>query len=312
MKIWSRTKGYLLLFLKGTIMGAADVIPGVSGGTIAFITGIYSELVKSLSLLNIQSLRVLMRSGFSKFWSTINGNFLLVLFSGILVSVFSLARLLEYLLMQYPIVVWSFFFGLVLISGILVLRRISNWSGSRIIALLSGVVTMVLITRFSPVETPESYWFIFISGAIAICAMILPGISGAFILLILGKYQFIIRAVSNFDIPVIIVFGVGAVFGLLSFSNLLSWLFRKYHDITIALLSGFILGSLNKIWPWKETISSALNSHGESIPVVQRNISPIIYSEITGNDHMILYATLFALCGVLVVVLLELLSKKER
>jgi putative membrane protein len=293
-------------------MGAADVIPGVSGGTIAFITGIYSELVKSLSLLNIQSLRVLMRSGFSKFWSTINGNFLLVLFSGILVSVFSLARLLEYLLMQYPIVVWSFFFGLVLISGILVLRRISNWSGSRIIALLSGVVTMVLITRFSPVETPESYWFIFISGAIAICAMILPGISGAFILLILGKYQFIIRAVSNFDIPVIIVFGVGAVFGLLSFSNLLSWLFRKYHDITIALLSGFILGSLNKIWPWKETISSALNSHGESIPVVQRNISPIIYSEITGNDHMILYATLFALCGVLVVVLLELLSKKER
>lgn len=312
MKIWSRTKGYLLLFLKGTIMGAADVIPGVSGGTIAFITGIYSELVKSLSLLNIQSLRVLMRSGFSKFWSTINGNFLLILFSGILVSVFSLARLLEYLLMQYPIVVWSFFFGLVLISGILVLRRISNWSGSRIIALLSGVVTMVLITRFSPVETPESYWFIFISGAIAICAMILPGISGAFILLILGKYQFIIRAVSNFDIPVIIVFGVGAVFGLLSFSNLLSWLFRKYHDITIALLSGFILGSLNKIWPWKETISSALNSHGESIPVVQRNISPIIYSEITGNDHMILYATLFALCGVLVVVLLELLSKKER
>lgn len=302
---------YLELFLKGIGMGAADVVPGVSGGTIAFITGIYEELVNSLRSFDIEALRLIFKGRVAEFWRRINGTFLLVLFSGILTSVFSLARLMEFLLSSYPTMVWSFFFGLVLISGISVLRRIRVWDITRVASLVSGTVIMVIITRFSPAETSEAYWFIYLSGAIAICAMILPGVSGAFILLILGKYQFILQAVGSFDLPVIALFGAGVVTGLLSFANLLSWLLRNFHDLTVALLSGFIIGSLNKIWPWKETLSSAVDSHGELIPLVQRNILPGKFTELNGSESLLIPAIFLFFTGIAVVLLFEWIAKRR-
>jgi len=308
----SGAKSYFLLILKGLGMGAADVVPGVSGGTIAFITGIYTELVDSLRSFDISALRMLFKANFAGFWKEINGNFLLALFSGILVSVFSLARLMQYLLVNYPVMVWSFFFGLVLISGFIVLKKISRWNFSSLTALVSGIIVMVFITKFTPAETTEAYWFIFLSGAIAICAMILPGISGAFILLILGKYQFILQAISTMDIPVLAVFGAGVIIGLLSFANLLSWLLHRFHDVTIAVLSGFIIGSLNKIWPWKETLSSTVDSHGELLPLIQRNISPGKFAELTGTDSMFLPAVSLFVAAILFVLVLERLALKVK
>lgn len=312
MEIKGSTKKYSLLLFKGLAMGAADVVPGVSGGTIAFITGIYSELIESLRSFNLASLGLLFKGQISSFWKKINGSFLLALFSGILISIFSLARLMQYLLANWPVLVWSFFFGLVLVSGFIVLRKISAWNIARISALVSGIVVMVVVTTFTPAETGEAYWFIFIAGAIAICAMILPGISGAFILLILGKYQFILQAVSSLDLPVLAIFGAGVVTGLLSFANLLSWLLRRFHDITIALLSGFIIGSLNKIWPWKVTISSTIDSHGEILPLVQRNISPGKFYDLTGNDSMLIPAISLCIAAIILIVVLEQLASKNR
>ncbi|MFO7755794.1 MAG: DUF368 domain-containing protein [Bacteroidales bacterium] len=303
---------YSLLFFKGMGMGAADVVPGVSGGTIAFITGIYEELIRSIKSVDLEALKLLFRFKPVLFWKKINGNFLLALFAGILFSVFSLAKLLKWLLATHPVLIWSFFFGLIIASAIVVIRKITAWNTVRLLALLSGIVIMYFITRFSPAETTEAYWYVFIAGAIAICAMVLPGISGAFILLILGKYQFILTAVSEFDIPVLLVFGLGVIAGLLSFANLLSWLFRKYHDLTVSLLAGFIIGSLNKIWPWKETMTVAMNSHGETIPVVQRNIMPHTYAEITGSDPLLLPALLLMLAAFAVVIVLDRISRQPE
>ncbi|HDR68770.1 MAG TPA: DUF368 domain-containing protein, partial [Bacteroidaceae bacterium] len=223
---------YSLLLLKGMGMGAADVVPGVSGGTIAFITGIYEELVNSIKSLNLEALKLLLRLKTGLFWKKINGNFLLLVFGGILLSVFSLARLLKWLMTDHPVLIWSFFFGLIIASAIVVLKKINSWNLSKLAGLLAGAILMFFVTRFSPAQSTDAYWYVFLAGAIAICAMVLPGISGAFILLILGKYQFILAAVSEFNIPVLLVFGLGVITGLLSFANLLSWLFRKCHDLT--------------------------------------------------------------------------------
>ena len=305
-------KNSLLLVLKGISMGAADVVPGVSGGTIALITGVYEELIHSLKSINVNALSLLLKLKLRDFWKTINGNFLLLLFGGVLISVFSLSRLLKFLLHNYPVLIWSFFLGLILASAIIVARRIKGWDASRTLALAAGIVAMYFITRFTPAETTEAYWFVFISGAIAICAMILPGISGAFILLILGKYQFILGAVADMDIIVLLVFGLGIISGLLSFSRILSYLLSKYHDHTIAVLTGFIIGSLNKIWPWKEIISSRLNSHGEYVPLVEKNILPWRYNEITSGNPYLLYSLILIISGVLAVILLDKLGRKAK
>ena len=308
----SKLKDYTLLLLKGISMGAADVVPGVSGGTIAFITGIYEELINSLKSIDASALKMLMKGKPASFWLKINGTFLLVLFSGVLISIFSLASLLKSLISTDPVLVWSFFFGLIVASAFIVTAKIKKWDLQKIIALVFGVVAMYLVTRFSPAETTETYWFIFISGALAICAMILPGISGAFILLILGKYHFILTAISNLDILVILVFGAGVVTGLLSFARFLSWLLGKYHDITISVLAGFIIGSLNKIWPWKETVTTRINSRGDVVPVLQNNVSPWNYSEITGMDPQLLYALLLFFVGIIMVILLERIGRSAR
>lgn len=286
-------------------MGAADVVPGVSGGTIAFITEIYEELVNSIKSIGVGALKKLWERGIFSFWKHINGNFLVAVFLGILISVFSLANLLEHLLRSYPIMVWSFFFGLILASAIYVSRKITGWNIKRILGTLAGIVVAYMITILTPAQTPEASWFIFLSGALAICAMILPGISGAFILLLLGKYQYVISAVGNLNISVIAILAVGAVVGLISFSKLLSWLLRKFHDLTIAVLAGFMIGSLNKVWPWKTTVSTFVDRHGEVQPLVQKSVLPGSFAAQTGQDPLLLQAFLLAAAGFILIFVVE-------
>ncbi len=292
---------YLLLALKGCAMGMADVIPGVSGGTIAFISGIYSELIESIKKLGGPSLRLLVSLRLREFWRAINGNFLAAVFAGILAAVFSVARVMTYLLEHHPIGIWAFFFGLIIASALLVARDVAHWRAASVAALLCGVAAAWWITTASPSQTPETWWFILLSGAVAICAMILPGISGAFILLLLGKYQFILNAVSSFDIGILALFATGAVVGLVSFSHALSWLLRRYHDATVALLMGFMVGSLNKVWPWKETLESYFDGQGAAHPLVERNVLPSTFAELTGAEAQVGWAVVLCVCGFLLI-----------
>ncbi|WP_298061290.1 DUF368 domain-containing protein [uncultured Rikenella sp.] len=294
-------RNYLMLVLKGIGMGAADVIPGVSGGTIAFITGIYEELIGSIRSFDLTAVRKLLRLDLKGFWRHINGGFLFSVLAGIGISIFSLAKVMKYLLETHPIFVWAFFFGLIIASAWLVAREVKKWSAGTVIALVAGAVAAYFITVLSPASTPDAWWFIVLSGAVAICAMILPGISGAFILLLLGKYAYIIGAVSAFDIPVLLLFAVGAVAGIISFSHLLSWLLAKHHGMTVALLTGFMVGSLNKIWPWKETLETYTDSHGGIQPLVERNILPGTFEQITGQPAMLGWAVVFMAVGFLLI-----------
>jgi putative membrane protein len=286
-------------------MGAADTVPGVSGGTVAFITGIYEELIASINKIDADAFRLLFKLNIAEFWKKINGNFLLALLSGIFVSLLSLARLMTYLLDTQPILIWSFFFGLILVSSPLILRNITKWSIASVVTFIAGIIIAYFITIVSPAETPSGYPFIFFCGAIAICAMILPGISGAFILLLLGKYEFMINALINFDIPVIIVFMLGCVLGLLGFSRFLNWILTHYRFPTLALLAGFMIGSLNKVWPWKEVISYRLNHNGDQVPAFDKSILPWDYFTITGQDPQVFKAILCAAFGVFLVVAIE-------
>ncbi len=296
-------KDYALLTLKGIGMGAADVVPGVSGGTIAFIVGIYEELIDSIKSINLTSLKMLCSLKFSRFWKAVNGNFLLAILSGIGLSVFSLAKLITYLLVQEPVLVWSFFFGLVLASIWFVSREVAQWNAKTVIAFAAGAVAAYAITITTPAETSNDLWFIFLCGAIAICAMILPGISGSFILVLLGKYFFIIDAVKSLRISVLLVFAGGSVIGISLFSRALSYALHRFHDITIAILSGFMLGSLNKVWPWKETIETYIDRHGVAKPLIETNILP---------DRQLWEAIGLAFAGFAIVYLLERLSLKNK
>ena len=306
------TKDYFTLILKGMGMGAADVIPGVSGGTIAFITGIYEELIDSIKSINLTAIKLLLGFKLPEFWKAINGTFLISVFIGVGISVFSLAKGLEYLLHHYPILVWSFFFGLIVASAIYVARSIKRWKADTIIGGLAGIVIAYLITVITPAEANTSYWFIFLSGAIAICAMILPGISGSFILVLLGMYKFILSAVGDMNIAVILTFLVGAAVGIIAFSNVLSWLLKKYHNTTIAVLAGFMVGSLNKVWPWKEVTQTMIDRHGELKPIAERNILPSTYEQITGHEAWLLGAILLAVAGFALIFVVEGIGKKLK
>lgn len=250
-----------MVSIKGACMGAADVIPGVSGGTIAFIMGIYDEFVGSIAKVDSQALQLLMKGKLREFWKHINGNFLLALFAGIGMSVVVLAGLMQMLLSDFPIQTWAFFFGLIVASSIFILRGISGWKLRDALFLLLGCVAGVVVCTLSPTQTPDALWFIFVSGAIAICAMILPGISGSFILLILGKYQYIMEVISNIvarenlgsNLLILGVFLLGAIVGIISFSKFLHWLLARWHKETLIALAGFIIGSLVKVWPWSNT-----------------------------------------------------------
>lgn len=289
-------------------MGAADSIPGVSGGTIAFITGIYERLLNAIKSINITAIRLLLNGQFIRFWSSIDGTFLLILFSGIAISLFSIARLMVHLLENQPIVTWSFFFGLILVSAVFVLREVKQWSFSVVLAILIGVTISFYITIATPASSPQTLWFVFLSAALAICAMILPGISGAFILLLLGQYKYVMGAIHTFDITLILIFVAGAATGLLSFVRILSWLLSKFYNIAIGVLSGFMIGSLNKIWPWKMVTEYRINSKGEQVPFLETNISPNAYLQDTGSDPLIIEAFMFAILAIGLVFLLEFFS----
>ncbi len=286
-------------------MGTADVIPGVSGGTIAFIMGIYEELINSLKSIDKDAIILLFRFQIADFWKKINGTFLISLLSGIVTSLVSLARLMTYLLENYPIQIWSFFFGLIMISSPLILRDIKKWNMGTVISFIVGTVAAYLITVLSPTETPTNLPFIFFCGAFAICAMILPGISGAFMLLLIGKYEYMITALIELNVPVIIVFVSGCFFGLLGFSHFLSWILTHYRFPTLAVLAGFMIGSLNKVWPWKEVTAFRLDHDGNQVPAFDKSIWPWDYLEKTGNDPLVFKAILFAAIGILLVVGIE-------
>jgi putative membrane protein len=301
-------KKYFILVLKGMGMGAADVVPGVSGGTIAFITGIYEELVESIKSISSKSVKILVKEGFGAFWRSINGNFLLAIITGIAISIFSLARVLRHILENYPELIWSFFFGLIVASAIYVARTIKIWKTVTVVALLAGIAVAYLITELTPAETTEAWWFVFLSGSIAICAMILPGISGSFILLLLGKYAYIIGAVSEFKIGIIAIFLSGAVVGIIAFSNLLSWLLKKFHFQTIAVLAGFMIGSLNKVWPWKNTVETFIDRQGELRPLLEKNVLPHAYE----GEPYLLPAIVCAVVGFALIFVIERIATVKK
>ncbi len=255
-------------------MGTADLIPGVSGGTIAFLSGIYEELLYAIKTLSGEFLKLLLRMQFRKAFSIIPFRFLLPLVLGLFTALFTLAQLLSFLLEEYPMFVWAFFFGLVLASTWIVLKRVVKWDVSDKISFIASTIITYFVVGLIPIETPNSYPFFFLSGAIAICAMILPGISGSFILLLLGKYQQVLDAVTNRDFVVLGIFMAGCIVGLALFARVLTWLFKNHHDISIAILAGIMLGSVRKIWPWQEVVSTRINSHGEVVPLVVNNILP--------------------------------------
>ena len=282
-------------------MGAADLVPGVSGGSIALITGIYKELLDSINSFNGESLKLLLKFEFNAFFKAVNGAFLLSLFLGIFTSIFSLSMLITYLMAEHPIPLWSFFCGLILVSAFLIVKDIKKWSIGVIIALIVGTIAAYFITELPPTSSPDALWFTFLSGAIAICAMILPGISGSFILLILGKYEQILQAVSERDMVTLAVFALGCIVGLLSFSRVISWLLKHYYSITIGLLSGFMLGSINKLWPWKIVTEYRTSSSGEQKPFLTKNLFPSDYLDQTGFEPKLLLAVVAFLCGIMLV-----------
>jgi putative membrane protein len=303
-------KKYFLLYAKGIAMGAADVVPGVSGGTIAFISGIYDELLRSISSVPA-ALGLLLRGRIAEAWKTANATFLLVLLLGIATSVLSLARLITYLLAEQPIPVWSFFFGLILVSTHLVVREIQSWSWTRVVSLILGAAFAYWITVASPLQWGHDPLSLFLAGAIAICAMILPGVSGSFLLVLMGLYSFVMTAVKGLDITVLVIFASGCLVGIVSFAGLLRWLLARWRDLALAFLTGLMLGSLNKVWPWKETLSWRADSHGQQVPVLQANLWPERFAEISGQDPQVFLAITMLIAGIVLILGLEWLAGRN-
>lgn len=293
-------------------MGAADVVPGVSGGTIAFITGIYQELIDSIKALSGEALHALFKEGLPAAWKKANATFLLILLSGIAVSVLSLAKGLNHLLETQPVLVWAFFFGLIVASALLVGKSVEKWYLGTVVAGLLGIAVAFYITIATPAETSEAPWFVFLSGSLAICAMILPGISGSFILLLLGKYKYILESLSTLKVEVILVFLAGCAVGLISFARLLSWMFKHYRNLTVALLTGFMIGSLNKVWPWKKVVAWTVDRHGVEVPLKEKTVWPQDYAllepaqlQANNNDPQLLWAVVAAFAGFALIWVLE-------
>ena len=311
---------YLLILLKGIAMGAADVVPGVSGGTIAFISGIYQELIDSINGINLSLLKTLKKEGIKAAWKQANASFLLSLLIGIAISVLTFSKIITHLLATKPIMVWSFFFGLIIASILLIWKQITNWKVLSIVALLVGIIITYFITIARPVSSPESYPYLFLSGFIAIIAMILPGISGAFILLLMGSYETVIGTINKFREGLVQmnmellstalmklgVFALGAIIGLKAFSKILHWMFDHHKNTTLALLVGFMIGSLNKVWPWKEVLETRINSHGETVPFIEKSILPHDFN----GDAQLIIAILLAVLGFLVIYGMEKIASR--
>jgi len=289
------------VFFKGMGMGAADVVPGVSGGTVAFITGIYEELINSLTSFNLVALKLLFSGNIKALWQHVNATFLLILFGGILTSIFSLTKFISWALTNHPVLVWSYFFGLIFASVIAMGRQINFKDWVNVLMFVLAGWLAFEITRVSGIQTEPTTLFFFFAGAIAICAMILPGISGSFILLLMGMYQPVIEAVHNFNGLVLGTFAAGCVVGLLSFTHVLSWLLKHFHAATLAALTGFMLGSLNKVWPWKVQLQEAVDS----------NVWPSQYQAVTQSDPQLLGVLLLLCLGLLTVFLINLTNNAK-
>lgn len=300
LRVTRTLKDYLGLAARGFAMGASDVVPGVSGGTMAFILGIYEELINSIrALISPEAIKLLIRLKLKETIDVLPWKFLLAVGVGILSAIFSLARFLEWMLVNHPALLWSFFFGLVLASIFTVSKRIKQWAVTTVGSTVVGTIVAYIVVGLVPVETPNAPWFLFLSGVLAICAMILPGISGSFILVLLGKYQYVLSAVNNRDVVTLLLVAAGAVVGIVSFAQILGWLFKRFHDLTVALLIGLMVGSLRKIWPWKETVASILDRHGKEIPVEQINVLPAAWT------NEVTFAIILAIVGFGVVFTLD-------
>lgn len=301
-----RTPGeYGYLVFTGAAMGAADVVPGVSGGTMAFILGVYEELINTIKSFNIQLLRLLLRFRIRDALEHVNWKFIVALGGGLGTAILSLARLLSWLLEHHPVPLYAFFFGLVAASVVAVSAHV-HWKPSMVATLVVGTVGAYLIVGMVPMDMPNDPLTLFLSGAVAICAMILPGISGSFILLILGQYAYVLNAVKDFNIVALIPAVAGMVVGIMTFSRVLSWLLKHYHQVTITLLVGFMLGSLRKIWPFKEVLEWMENRHGEMVPIREANILP----DFGGNEFWLS----LGLCvfGFLLISLLDHMQSKSN
>lgn len=303
------TRDYIIIGLKGMGMGAADVVPGVSGGTIAFISGIYEELLTSISNVNFGLLKTLKKEGFKVAWKQLNGAFLASLFLGIFISIVSLAKTIKYLLENEPVLLWSFFFGLVVASIIFIGKQVENWNYKFLFLAMFGVAFGYIITIASSTTLTEiNYLFLVFAGAIASCAMILPGISGSYILLLMGVYPVVMTAITHRDFTIISAIGIGVILGLLLFSRLLKWLFKKYKNQMLVVLTGLMLGSLNKVWPWKTTISTYLNSHGETKPLLEQSISPFSFN----GDPQLIMSIVLAIIGFLLIIGMERVAQLKK
>ena len=301
---------YLLLFLKGVGVGSADIVPGISGGTIALITGIYEELLSAIQSFDITAFRLLKKGQFKMLWRHLHGAFLLPLLSGIGLSLMTTVQIVAYFLAYYPIQAWSFFWGLLLVSAFTVYQKIKQWHLQTLLISLGGLVLAYGVTQAAPLHTPNTSWFIGLAGAISVCAMILPGISGSFILLLLGKYAFMLNALKDLKLDILLTFSLGGVVGLLIFSRLIAWLLRQHHDNMLSLLAGFMLGSLNKVWPWKQ-LWSPLSLGNGSVEVGQ-NLSPLQFQAVYHQDSLVPQALLWMSLGMLLVVGMERQARSNK
>jgi len=291
---------HLRIAIIGFIMGAADLVPGVSGGTIAFISGIYERLLNNIKSLDLAMLKLLFRGQFREVWDRIPVAFFVALALGLATAILSLSQALSGLFHTHPVELWSFFFGLVLGSIVLLMRETWSWKLTDFVAFAIAVIATYWLVGMQAFQTPSSPLFLFFAGAIAICAMILPGISGSYLLLIMGKYQQVLEAINNRDFISMAIFGAGIVVGILSFVRVVSWLLNRWRHITLITLTGIMAGALRTVWPWKEVLTTRINSKGEEVPLTQTNISP--------TDGTLLLAVLFLIVGLIVVIGISHLS----
>ena len=291
-------------------MGAADIVPGVSGGSIALIAGIYQQLLDSINSFNLDNLLLLKSLQIKEFYARVNGNFLVSLLLGIMTSIFALSRVITFLMEVHPIPLWSFFTGLILVSAFLILKEIKVWNWVIVVSIAIGTAFAWWVTNLPPTTTPDAYWFTFLAGAIAICAMILPGISGSFILLILGKYETILTALAQKDFFTLALFASGCLVGILSFSRVVAFLLRRFYAVTLGLLSGFMLGSVNELWPWKVVTSWRTSSSGQQKPFLTENILPSDYLAQVGQEPNLIWAIAAFLFGIGMVLFIEWLANK--
>lgn len=299
-------------------MGIAELIPGVSGGTIAFITGIYERFIEALQAFDLSLLKTLKNEGIAAAWKKVDGNFLLTLAAGMLLSVVLFIHLITYLIAHHPVLIWAFFFGLILASVFFVGKHIPEWKASNVVAMVAGAALAYYITIASPANGSDALLMVYFSGMVAICAFLLPGLSGSFILLLLGMYNIVLGGIKDLNVLLVAVFALGCITGILSFSKFLNWAFKHHKSLTLSVLTGFLVGSLNRVWPWQEVISRRINSKGEEVVEFTRSVLPGQMAQLDatanapfGNDPQTWPVLGLMLAGVLVVLLLEKFGNHE-